>query len=262
MTEKEIFSRASLLCGEDVMESISKVKIILFGVGGVGGWCAEALVRSGVSHLTIVDADCVAESNINRQIMATTLTVGRPKVEVLKERLLEINPHAEVTALQKVYCEENADEFRLDDYDYVIDAIDSLKDKISLILRASARKGRLYSSMGAALKLDPTRVRTGEFWEVEGCPLAATIRRRMRRNRTFPANRFTCVYDDELLPNRGSGGTQDGSFAKARINGSAVSVTAIFGLTLSGLIINDIYKKTLKRQRDGEKTPDRQQDGE
>ena len=137
------------------MENVSKVKIILFGVGGVGGWCAEALIRSGVRHLTIVDADCVAESNINRQIMATTLTVGRPKVEVLRQRLLEINPEAEITALQKLYCEENADEFRLDDYDYVIDAIDSLKDKISLILRASERKGRLFSSMGAALWPQP-----------------------------------------------------------------------------------------------------------
>ena len=200
------FARATLLCGEDVMENVSKVKIILFGVGGVGGWCAEALVRSGVRHLTIVDADCVAESNINRQIMATTLTVGRPKVEVLRQRLLEINPEAEITALQKLYCEENADEFRLDDYDYVIDAIDSLKDKISLILRASERKGRLFSSMGAALKMDPTRVKTGEFWEVQGCPLAATIRRKMRRTKRFPANRFTCVYDDELLPQSAGNG--------------------------------------------------------
>ena len=99
------------------MENVSKVKIILFGVGGVGGWCAEALVRSGVRHLTIVDADCVAESNINRQIMATTLTLGRPKVEVRRQRLVEVNPEAESTCLQKVYCEENADEFRLDDYD-------------------------------------------------------------------------------------------------------------------------------------------------
>lgn len=248
------FARATLLCGEDVMENVSKAKIILFGVGGVGGWCAEALVRSGVRHLTIVDADCVAESNINRQIMATTLTVGRPKVEVLRQRLLEINPEAEITALQKLYCEENADEFRLDDYDYVIDAIDSLKDKISLILRASERKGRLFSSMGAALKMDPTRVKTGEFWEVQGCPLAATIRRKMRRTKRFPANRFTCVYDDELLPNRGDSekndgdGIQDGPIRKACINGSAVSVTAIFGMTLSGLIINDIYKKTLMRK--------------
>ena len=133
----------------------------------------------------------------------------------------------------------------------MIDAIDSLKDKISLILRASERKGRLFSSMGAALKMDPTRVKTGEFWEGQGCPLAATIRRKMRRTKRFPANRVTCVYDDELLPNRGGGekdegdGIQDGPIRKACINGSAVSVTAIFGMTLSGLIINDIYKKTL-----------------
>lgn len=245
--ENEILARTALLYGDDVMEKLSSVRVILFGVGGVGGWCAESLIRSGIKHLTLVDADDVAVSNINRQIMATTASTGRPKVEVMKERLLEINPYCEINAVQKVYTEENHMEFKLDSYDYIIDAIDSLKDKISLILHASEKKGRFFSSMGAALKLDPTRVKVAEFWDVNGCPLAAMIRRRMRQRKTFPKYKFLCVYDDEVLENRGSGGVQEGSFTKAQINGTSVHVTAIFGMTLGGLLIKDIYDKCRRK---------------
>ena len=161
--EKAIFHRSALLLGPDVIESIGDKRVILFGVGGVGSWCAEGLVRSGVRHLTIVDSDRVSITNVNRQLPATTKTVGQVKVEVLRERLLEINPEAEIVALQKIYSEETREEFALSSYDYIIDAVDSLKDKISLILRATETPAVFFSSMGAALKLDPTKVRVAEL---------------------------------------------------------------------------------------------------
>ena len=134
--ERGLFNRTELLVGADVMDAITAQRVIIFGVGGVGSWCAECLVRSGVAHLTIVDSDRVCVTNINRQLMATTHTVGKVKVEALRDRLLEINPKADIVALQKIYNEDSADDFNLDEYDYVIDAIDSLKDKALLILRA------------------------------------------------------------------------------------------------------------------------------
>ena len=249
MAGQDIFDRSTRLLGSDVMDAIGKVRVIIFGVGGVGSWCAEGLVRSGIRHLTIVDADKVGVTNVNRQLQATTKTVGRIKVEVLKERLLEINPSAEITALEKVYTEENAAEFCLDSYDYIIDAIDSLKDKVSLILRACETSAKFYSSMGAALKLDPTKIRVAEFWQVQGCPLGAMLRRRMRKAKTFPAKKFTCIYDEEVLENRGAGDVVDDPVAasledgsvwapkRAQINGTAVHITAIFGMTLAGLLL-------------------------
>ena len=120
VTEKEIFKRSQLLLGDEVMERIAAAKVILFGVGGVGSWCAESLVRTGIRHLTIVDADCVATSNINRQLMATTETVGRAKVDVLKERLLTISPHAEINTIEGIFTEETANQFHLDEYDFLL----------------------------------------------------------------------------------------------------------------------------------------------
>ena len=126
--DSAIFRRNELLLGSETMERIAQKRVIIFGVGGVGSWCAESLVRSGISRLTIVDSDCVSVTNINRQLMATTKTVGQVKVDTLKERLLSINPKAEITALQQVFSEETAERFQLDTYDYIIDAIDSLKE--------------------------------------------------------------------------------------------------------------------------------------
>ena len=161
---ESIFQRAELLLGAEEMAVLSGKRVILFGVGGVGSWCAEALIRTGIGHLTLVDSDVVCPSNVNRQLMATMLTIGRPKAEALRERLLEINPQADITALQKVFSEETADSFSFNDYDYVIDAIDSLKDKLLLIRRATDSTAGFFSSMGAALKMDPTRIRVAEFW--------------------------------------------------------------------------------------------------
>ncbi len=232
--DKDIFQRAELLLGPESMQRLASVRVILFGVGGVGSWCAESLVRSGVSHLTIVDFDQVCASNINRQLMATTQTIGQVKVDVLRERLLAINPDAEITALQKVFCEETVESFDLGSYDYVIDAIDSLKDKALLILTACRLGVRLFSSMGAALKLDPTRIRVTEFWKVQGDPLARALRKRFKRNGQFPSRKFQCVYSDELVQNKEEA---------TRVNGTLAHITAIFGFMLASLVVQDVVKQ-------------------
>ena len=233
-SDRGIFDRINLLVGDRPMERFGKVRVILFGVGGVGSWCAEGLVRSGITHLTLVDGDRIVPSNVNRQDMATTRTIGEVKVEAMKSRLLEINPEAIIETIYGTYSEENWESFSLDRYDYIIDAIDSLKDKASLILHASAAPGVFFSSMGAALKLDPSKVRIAEFWDVRGCPLGAALRKKFRRENTLPARKFLCVYDEEVIPRP----------ADATVNGSAVTITGIFGFTLAGLVIRDLYNKT------------------
>lgn len=236
--------RVGLLVGEDVLARLGEVRVLLFGVGGVGSWCAEGLVRSGVRHLTLVDADVISESNVGRQLMALPRTVGEVKVEALRERMLEIAPDAEITALQKVFTAETAGEFAMEEYDYIIDAIDSLKDKAELILRATRTPAVFFCAMGAALKVDPTQVRVGEFWNVRGCPLGAALRKKFKQNHTWPGHKFRCVYDEEVLPNRGGVGQAETElFNKAQINGSLAHITAIFGMTLAGLVIDDVYHK-------------------
>ena len=240
VNEANIFNRAELLLGSDGMHKIAAAKVLVVGVGGVGSWCAESLIRTGIQHLTIIDSDIVCTTNINRQLMATTQTVGQVKVEALKKRLLQINPQAEINAIQMVYNEEIAHEFNLSDFGYVVDAIDSLKDKALLILNTCASEAKLYSSMGAALKLDPSRIKTAEFWKVTGDPLAKALRNRFKKSGEFPKKKFKCVYSDELLRNLQEGNGAEES-AK-RVNGSLSHITAIFGFTLAGLVINDIIK--------------------
>ena len=243
----EIFKRNRLLLGDEAMNTLASKRVILFGVGGVGSWCAESLIRSGIIHLTIVDSDRVCASNINRQLMATTLTVGQVKVDALKERLLSINPQADITTIEKVFNEESADTFDLDSYDYIIDAIDSLKDKALLILLATKSKAKFFSSMGAALKIDPTRIRVTEFWKVEGDPLARMLRKRFRQNDQYPKRKFQCVYSDELLQNKGPQPQQKeetlSQINKGQTNGSLAHITAIFGCTLAGLVLQDAVEK-------------------
>ena len=240
---QDIFNRARLLLGNEGMERIASKRVLLFGVGGVGSWCAESLVRTGIMHLTLVDADCVNITNVNRQLMATTQTVGRVKVEALRERLLEINPDAEITPIQKLFTAENAAEFQLDSYDYIIDGIDSLKDKTALIELATHTGAKFFSSMGAALKIDPTRIRVAEFWDVHGDPLARAIRKKFRKEGRETGKPFLCVFSEELLENRGE--PQDPAneiVRKACVNGSLAHITAIFGHTLAGLVLQDILQ--------------------
>ncbi|MDO4496898.1 MAG: tRNA threonylcarbamoyladenosine dehydratase, partial [Bacteroidales bacterium] len=197
--ERGMQRRTELLLGKDNLDKIQSVRVLIFGLGGVGSWCAEAMVRSGVRNITIVDSDRVCVTNCNRQLMATSRTIGQVKVEALKERLLEINPDATITAYQKIYEAETADEFHMHEYDYIIDAIDSLKEKADLILRATALPKHItfISSMGAALRTDPFMIRKAEFWKVKGDPLARALRDKLKRNKTFPKRKFQCVYSEE-----------------------------------------------------------------
>ncbi len=238
------FNRLRLLLGDDVLSRVMAKRVIVFGIGGVGSWCAESLVRSGISDITLVDADRVCVTNINRQLLATTSAVDGVKVDVMKRRLLDINPRARVTALERRYDESVANEFNLNDYDYVIDAIDSLSDKALLILNACNSTAKLFASMGAALKTDTSRISTAEFWKVQGCPLAASLRRRFKKNKTLPSRKFQCVYSDEVFSNRGVTIDNDGAmtYGKVAINGTLCHTTAIFGLKLAELVINDVLK--------------------
>jgi Dinucleotide-utilizing enzymes involved in molybdopterin and thiamine biosynthesis family 1 len=256
--EEEIFSRAELLLGPDSMEKIRQSRVILFGVGGVGSWCAESLIRSGIRKLTIVDSDRICITNINRQLPATVSSIGKVKVNVLRSRLLEINPYAEINALQQVYCSETSESFQLPAYDFIIDAIDSLENKVHLIREATKTNAVFFSSMGAALKTDASKIRTAEFWKVKGCPLGAALRRKMRKEEG-PSKKFLCVYSEEVLKNKGTGSpciskncscssqnkeqlplSHDWHLQKKQINGTLAHITAIFGFTLAGLVIESI----------------------
>jgi tRNA A37 threonylcarbamoyladenosine dehydratase len=266
MNEKGLFQRTELLVGDSVMKKLSEKKVIIFGVGGVGSWCAESLVRSGIRHITIVDSDRICVTNINRQLHATTATVGEVKVEVLKKRLLEINPFAQITAIQKIYNADSHDYFQLEQYDFIVDAIDSLASKIYLIRMATRTNATLVSSMGAALKMDPTKIKIAEFWKVKGCPLGFILRKRIRKG-DLPAKPFMCVYSDELLENKGKNSNcgsdkclcpksesgpgeadlvnHEWCSQKAVVNGTLSHITAIFGFTLAGLIIQSIYSEAV-----------------
>ena len=263
--EKGIFKRTELLLGDQVMQAIQQKRVIIFGIGGVGSWCAESLIRSGIRNMTLVDSDRVCITNVNRQLLATMQTVGKVKVEALKERLLQINPKAEITALQQIYSAETAESFHIESYDYIVDAIDSLDNKALLIRKACETDAVFISSMGAALKMDPTKIAVSEFWKVKGCPLAAALRRKFKRSKLFPQKKFKCVYSEELLKNQGvnsSCGTSaclcpkakegpgdpnlvnhEWCSSKAQINGTVAHITAIFGFTIAGLILQDINQK-------------------
>ena len=246
--ELDIFNRTRRLVGDSVLENIFQKRVILFGVGGVGSWCAESLIRSGIKELVIVDSDRVSVTNVNRQLMATTKTVGQVKVDVLKNRLLEINPNANIIALQDIYEEANTEKFQLDSFDYIIDAIDSLENKMQLLWHATRTKATVLSSMGAALKMDPTKIKVAEFWKVTGCPLARALRDKFKRKKLKPAKNVMCVYSEELLQNLGEIPENDGApaeFHKVAYNGTMAHAVAIFGFTLAGLVMNDIYQKAL-----------------
>jgi len=262
--EQGIFQRTELLIGKSKMDKLREKRVIIFGIGGVGSWCAESLVRSGINKLTIVDSDRVCVTNINRQLMATTKTVGKVKTDVLKERLLEINPKAEITALQKIYSPETYESFELKSYDFIIDAIDSLANKVHLIQEATKTNAVFFSSMGAALKMDPTRIKVAEFWKVQGCPLGSALRSRLKKQGGV-SKKFMCVYSDELLQNQGenaSCGTDkcmcpkaiagpgdpdlvnhEWCSLKAKINGTTSYMPAMFGMTIAGLVTQAIYKE-------------------
>ncbi|MDO9153375.1 MAG: tRNA threonylcarbamoyladenosine dehydratase [Paludibacter sp.] len=262
--EKGIFQRTELLLGKSFIEKIKSKNVIIFGIGGVGSWCAESLVRTGINFLTIVDSDRICVTNVNRQLMATTKTVGKVKTEVLKERLLEINPKAEITALQKIYNSETHESFNLDTYDFIIDAIDSLSNKAYLLQQATKTNAVVFSSMGAALKMDPTRIKVAEFWKVQGCPLGAALRSKIKKQGGL-SKKVLCVYSDELLKNKGENaacGTEkclcptsnsgpgdpdlinhEWCSLKAQVNGTTSYMPAMFGMSIASLLVQSVSKE-------------------
>jgi tRNA A37 threonylcarbamoyladenosine dehydratase len=261
-----LFQRLALITGEDALKQLAASRVIVFGLGGVGSWCAEALVRSGIMDITLVDSDTVCVTNVNRQVQATSKTIGEYKADVLKSRLLEINPSCNVSAINKVFAArsadaknadaQSADVFNLDLFDYIIDAIDSLTCKLDLIEMAAGKcKGKLFSCMGMAQKLDPTQIKIADIWESEGCPLARLVRSGLRK-RNFNGH-FTVVYSKERLPlntdvtascgtssclcsSKNKCGAHEWCSSKKIINGSAVTVTAAAGLALASLVIRDV----------------------
>lgn len=240
------FQRTAMIAGGDALEKLGRTGVLVFGTGGVGGWCAEALVRSGIGKITIVDFDTVCESNVNRQLQATSRTVGRLKVEVLKERLLEINPECRVEAWAKAFSRENAGMFGIENHGYVIDAIDSLTHKLDLIETACSCGVKFFSSMGMARKKNPLGLKTADIWETKGCPIARLLRQGLRK-RGFKQH-FTVVYGEECLGNIPVGipapaaATSTGFLDRKLPNGSLVTVTATAGLILAGLVLEDVIR--------------------
>ncbi|MDR3130905.1 MAG: tRNA threonylcarbamoyladenosine dehydratase [Treponema sp.] len=262
MTINPFFQRLALITGPEALGALERTRVLVFGLGGVGSWCAEALVRSAVGAVDIVDSDSVCPTNVNRQVQATSGNMGRLKAEALKERLLAINPDCRVAAFAGVFSRESAPSFGIEDADYAIDAIDSLSNKLDLIEYAAGAGTALYSSMGMSQKLDPARIKTADIWETRVCPLARRVRAGLRK-RGFDG-RFTVIYSDERLPlhpgvrascgsaqcfcpprNRGeSGAPVEWCASKKVINGSAVTVTAAAGMILAGLVVRDVCRRT------------------
>ena len=218
------FDRTIQAIGQEAFEKLQKTRVILFGAGGVGGWCAEALVRTGLVHLTIVDFDVVNPSNVNRQVVATRENIGQSKVEELRKRLLAINPEADIIAQGIRYGYAQDTLFDFNQYDYVIDAIDSVADKAYLLYRATASTATVFASMGAGRKIDTSAIRVSEFRKVEGCPLARALRTKMKKENLLPSKKFLAVWSPELS-------TESGTIAP---------VVGVFGMTLADLVIQDI----------------------
>jgi len=256
------FHRSACLVGEATLALLAETRVILFGVGGVGSWCAEALIRSGLGHLTLVDPDQVCITNLNRQLQATRETIGQPKVAALRARLLTLNPDAAIAAIQAPYAPETRERFDLASFDYVLDAIDSLANKVDLIAAVQQAHTTLFAAMGAARKLDATAVRVASIWNTEGCPLARLVRKALRRRGL--AGDFTCVYSEEARPGfefdsardteadacPPMGSANDAPRAadaahrgKALVNGSSVHVTGAFGFALAGLVLQDVHAR-------------------
>ncbi|MCL2130190.1 MAG: tRNA threonylcarbamoyladenosine dehydratase [Treponema sp.] len=255
MAAYPFLQRLILLIGEEAATSLEKCKVLVVGLGGVGSWCAEALVRSGVGNISIVDSDTVCASNINRQAQAMCSTIGRLKTGALEERLKDISPGCTVKAFPKVFSKENADDFDIGGMDYVIDAIDTLPCKLDLIEAALAAGKPLYSSMGMAGKLDPALIKTGDIWDTQSCPLAKLVRQGLKKRDI--SGHFTAVYSTEKLKRNGlpePAALSDHLQVARRgsppvrengriINGSAVTVTAAAGMVLASLVLKDIYSR-------------------
>lgn len=232
METSAYFTRTELLLGPQAMQNLASARVAVFGVGGVGGYAVEALVRSGIGAIDIFDRDTVDRSNINRQLIAAVDTVGRPKTEVLKERIRSINPDCVVTAHQCFYMPDNADHYDLSIYSYVIDAVDTVTAKLELAIRSKAAGVPIISAMGAGNKLDPTAFKVADLSKTSMCPLAKVMRRELRQR---GITHMKVVYSEE--PPRPSGAYSDSG---KPIPGSIAFVPSVAGLIIAGEVIKDI----------------------
>lgn len=219
-----------MLIGEEALKKLNNSSVAIFGIGGVGGYITEALARIGVGSFTLVDNDTVSESNINRQIIASHSTIGRLKTEVMKERILDINPDADIKVYNMFYLPENADEIDLSKYSYVVDAVDTVTAKLEIISRAKSLGVPVVSSMGTGNKLNPAAFFITDIYSTEKCPLARVMRRELRK-RGVDSLKVVCSAEDALTP-KGVG----------RIPGSVSFVPSVAGIMLAGEVVKDIIQ--------------------
>lgn len=247
------FSRTELLVGKDGMEKLSNSHVAVFGIGGVGGYVVEALVRSGVSKFDIIDDDMVCLTNINRQIIATRDTVGKYKVDVMKERILSINPNAEVNTFKCFYMPENADDFDLSKYDYIVDSIDTVTAKLELIVRAKQLNVPIISSMGAGNKLNPAEFEVADIYSTSVCPLARVMRYELRK-RGIKSLKVVYSKEKPIRPIEDMSiscrthcicpkGTVHKCTERRDIPGSVAFVPSVVGLIIASEIFKDIALK-------------------
>ena len=241
---KEQFARTALLLGEEGVERLEKARVAVFGIGGVGGYTVEALARSGVGHFLLVDSDRVALSNLNRQIIATMDTVGQYKTQVMKERILSINPDAEVETRECFFLPENAEKFDFSGLDYVVDAVDTVTAKLELIMRARRFGVPVISSMGAGNKLDASRLEVADIYETSVCPLARVMRRELKAR---GVDRLKVVYSREEARKAGKDNPLPSSVSpeasacgRRFVPGSVVFVPGAAGLILAGEVVRDL----------------------
>lgn len=240
---QEQFSRTEILLGREGMERLQKARVAVFGIGGVGGHTVEALARSGVGTLDLIDNDTVALTNLNRQIIATHKTIGQYKVDVARDRILEINPEMTVNTYRCFYLPETAQQFDFTQYDYVVDAIDTVAGKLQLVEQAVAAGVPIISSMGAGNKLDPTAFRVADIYKTNVCPLAKVMRRELKKR---GIKKLKVVYSEEqpIEPKSdlGEKEREESDIKKRQIPGSNAFVPSVVGLIIAGEVIKDLAK--------------------
>ncbi len=224
----EIFSRTEMLIGKDCLEKLKSAHIAVFGIGGVGGYASEALVRSGIGKIDIIDNDVISESNINRQIIATSKTIGEYKVDAMKKRILEINPELHVNTFNILYLPETANQFDFSKYDYIVDAVDNITAKIDLVLRAKEYKTPIISSMGTGNKLDPTAFEVSDIYKTSVCPLAKVMRYELKK---LGIKKLKVVYSKEI------------PITNSRPPASISFVPSTAGLIIASEVVKDIINK-------------------
>jgi len=244
------FARTQLLLGPEAMEKLAHSRVAVFGVGGVGGYVCEALARSGVGAFDLIDDDKVCLTNINRQIIATRKTIGKYKVEVMRERILDINPSADIRVYKCFFLPENADEFPFDEYDYVVDAVDTVTAKIELVMKAQEKGVRIISSMGAGNKLDASAFRVADIYKTKVCPLAKVMRRELKKRGVkklkvvYSEEKALTPLEDESISCRSNcvcpPGTEHKCTDRRAIPGSVAFVPPVAGLIIAGEVIKDL----------------------